>query len=376
MDAPQNHRIIGSMWVFKILYDQATGEIDRFKARLVARGDTQQYGVNYDETYAPVACFTSFRVLIAIAAHLDLDLEHIDITTAYLYGNVDAEIYMRQPPGCKVKGQESKVCKLNKSIYGLKQAGRIWNSVFHNFLLEFGLIQCISDECVYRLKLDDGKTFIVLLYVDDLIVASNIRPKIDALKKRIMDRFKVKILGTLKSFLNVEVKRDREKKNIWLKQSQYIEDVLSEFAMSECNPVRTPEIPNIRLHSGMCPQSDAERERMLKNPYREAVGSLIYLATKKRPDISHAVQQVAQFCENPGLAHWHAAKRIFAYLRGTADFGLEFNGNSEHLQAYFNENPTNCPQTAMFADSDWANDPDKRKSVGGYVYDNTGDDWG
>ena len=117
-------------------------------------------------------------------------------------------------------------------------------------------------------------------------------------------------------------------------------------------PVRTPEIPNTRLHSGMCPQSDAERERMQKNPYREAVGSLIYLATKTRPDLSHAVQQVAQFCENPGLTHWHAAKRIFAYLRGTENFGLEFSGNCDILQAYFNENPTNCLQTTMFADSD------------------------
>ena len=155
------------MWVFKVIEDQTTGAVDRFKARLVARGDSQQQGVNYDETYAPVAHFTSFRALIAFSAHLDLELEHIDITTAYLYGLIDTEIYMRQPPGCRVKGHETKVCKLNKSIYGLKQAGRIWNSTFHDFLVECGLKRCITDECVYRLNLANGETFIALLYVDD-----------------------------------------------------------------------------------------------------------------------------------------------------------------------------------------------------------------
>ena len=121
---------------------------------------------------------------------------------------------MRQPPGQKVKGSEHKVCKLNKSIYGLKQAGRIWNSVFHNFLIECGLTQCITDECVYRLKLDNGKILIVLLYVDDLIIASNSKTAINALKQRIQDRFKVKILGSLKCFLNIEVIRDRTQKKI------------------------------------------------------------------------------------------------------------------------------------------------------------------
>ena len=138
--------------------------------------------------------------------------------------------------------------------------------------------------------------------------------------------------------------------------------------MSDCNPTPTPEIPNSRLHSGMCPQDDTEREYMRRIGYREAVGSLLYLATKTRPDIAHAVQQVAQFCADPGKSHWEAVRYIFRYLNGTRMYGIEFSGVSELLHSYFGEAPTNIPTAAMFADSDWANDADKRKSVGGYAF--------
>ena len=204
--------------------------------------------------------------------------------------------------------------------------------------------------------------------IDDLIVASNSETAVAELKQRIQERFQVKILGPLQCFLSIQVIRDRPNQTIWLKQNLAISDTLSEFNMSDCHPVRTPELTDIRLHSGMCPQTDAERSQMALKPYRAAVGKLIYLATKTRPDIAHAVQQVAQFCENPGQQHWDAIKRIFAYLKGTLDHGLEFSGNSNPLQAYFNKGPTNCPVAAMFSDSDWANDLDKRKSVGGYVF--------
>ena len=142
-------------------------------------------------------------------------------------------------------------------------------------------------------------------------------------------------MGSLKCFLNIEVIRDRTQHKNWLKQSQYTADILFDFAMSDCNPVRNPEIPNTRLHSGQSPQSDLERDKMSKKPYREAVGSLIYLATKTRPDIIHAVQQVAQFCEEPGLQHWFAVKRIFAYLKGTQNYGLEFTGNFKFITSLF-----------------------------------------
>jgi hypothetical protein len=168
--------------------------------------------------------------------------------------------------------------------------------------------------------------------------------------------------------LNVEVIRDRQIHKIYLSQAQYITDLLSQTKMSNCNPAPTPEIPNSRLHSGMCPQSDSERILMQTIGYREAVGSLLYLATKTRPDIAHAVQQVAQFCENPGKQHWDAIKYILRYLRHTKTHGIEYCGTSQLLHAYFGQAPTNLPYAAMFADSDWANDPDKRKSVGGYAF--------
>jgi hypothetical protein len=355
------------MWVFNVKY-KTDGTVDRLKARLVARGDSQSPGIDFNEAYAPVADFTSFRMLIALATHLDLDVQHIDITTAYLYGHIDTEIYMKQAPGCKVKGQENKICKLQKSIYGLKQAGRIWNSVFHNFLLQCGFKSCRVDHCVYFQQLNNGKFMLLLLYVDDIIVASNSKSAMEELKFRIQGRFKAKMLGALSCFLNIEVIRDRSNRKTWLRQQQYAEEILSEFRMSDCNTTATPEMPNSRLHSGQGPQTEAERIQMSKIPYRAAVGSLLYLASKTRPDIAHAVQQVSQFNANPGKQHWDAVKYIFRYLQGTKDLGLEYDGKSNSLHAYFGEGPTNVPLCAMFADSDWASDPDKRKSVGGFVF--------
>ncbi|XXQ31350.1 Reverse transcriptase Ty1/copia-type domain-containing protein [Plasmodiophora brassicae] len=162
------------MWVFKVIYDQTDGSVKRFKARLVARGDSQEEGVDYDLTYAPTASFTSFRLLIALAAHYDLELEHADISTAFLNSTADRTIYMRQPPGFATKGQEHKVRKLLKSLYGLKQASRLWHLTFHEFLVECGLSQLHTDHCLYVLKLDNGKLFFVLVYVDDLVVATNL----------------------------------------------------------------------------------------------------------------------------------------------------------------------------------------------------------
>jgi hypothetical protein len=207
-----------------------------------------------------------------------------------------------------------------------------------------------------------------LLYVDDLVLASNSDKAMQKFKQKLQNEFKVKILGKLHCFLNIEIIRDRENRKIWLRQKQYIEGILQQMGVADCNPAHTPEITNSHLHSGMCPDSDAERNFMSKIPYRAAVGSLIYLATKKRPDIAHAVQQVAQFCENPGRLHWNAIKHIFRYLKHTGDYGILYQGDSKCLNAYFGQGATNCPPGAIFADSDWANDPDKRNSVGGYVF--------
>ena len=369
VDAPAPGRsIIGAMWVFRVNYNQNDGSVERFKARLVARGDSQKPGADFSETYAPVARFASFRLLMAISAHLDLELEHIDITTAYLYGDIDREIYMRQPPGCKISGQENKVCKLLKSIYGLKQAGRIWNNLFHSFLLSCNFNQCLSDECLYVSPLPNGKRLFVLIYVDDVIIATNSKTALDALKTRIQQKFKVKINGPLKCFLNIEINRDRLKRKIYLSQEQYTTEILEQMGMLKCNPSPTPEIPNSRLHAGLCPETVEEANFMRKIGYRQAVGSLQYLASKTRPDIAHAVQQVAQFCANPGKKHWDAIKYIFRYLNSSKNFGIEYCGSSQLLHAYFGQGATNIPPAAMFADSDWANDLDKRKSVGGYAF--------
>jgi hypothetical protein len=186
-EPPPRRSIIGSMWVFKVIYNQSDGSVERFKARLVARSDSLKSGDDFNKTYAPVARFTSFRLLMEISAHHDIELEHVDISTAYLnlYENIDTEIYMRQKPGCKINGHENKVCKLFKINQQLKQAGRIWNSVFHYFLIDSSFTQYITDECLYVANLANNRVMFVLIYVDDMIISTNSKTALGELKSRI-----------------------------------------------------------------------------------------------------------------------------------------------------------------------------------------------
>jgi hypothetical protein len=297
---------------------------------------------------------------------LDMEFDHIDIKTAFLYGLIDRIIYMKQPPGCAIKGKEHLVCKLKKSLYGLRQAGRIFNHHLHQFIISLGFTQSKCDECLYFKMLPDGTAVYVLCYVDDLLCASKSKDALATLKTALRDKFSIVDRGTISCYLNIEVRRDRAARKLWLGQSSYIRDTLERFRMSDCNPTPTPEHPckHNRLTKDMCPSNDEERQYMSGKPFRELVGSLNYISTKTRPDIMHALQQVSQFMSNPGKAHWTALLRILRYLKGTMDLGITFDSQNDLLKGYFGE----APSAACFTDSDWANDLDKRKSVGGYAF--------
>ena len=363
---PNKRKPLKTKWVFTVKY-RLDGSVERYKARLVVRGDYQKSGVDYDATFSPVARYTSFRSFCAKAAKDNLELDHIDIKTAYLYGEIDKEIYMSQPQGLKSPGKEHFLCRLNKSCYGLKQAGRIWNHTIHDFLISQQFTQLKSDECVYIKRTSTNTRVYVLLFVDDIIIMSNSTIAITEFKSELASKFTIVDKGAVSCFLNIEVQRDRENRKLWLGQTNYIHDVLERFRHTNCTPVPTPEHPcrNNRLTKSMCPTSDTDIKYMQEMPFRELVGCLNYIATKTRPDICHALQQVSQFMANPGKQHWNAALRILKYLKGTDTLGIMFDSKNNMLKDYVDENAN---QVAVFSDSDWANDTDKRLSVGGHVF--------
>lgn len=170
VDLPRDKNLIGCKWVYKLKTD-ASGEVKKFKARLVAQGFNQKFGVDYDQVFAPVARHTTFRTLLSIAASHNMAIYHFDAKTAFLNGELQEEIYMRQPPGFTNEGSEEKVCRLSKSIYGLKQSARIWNETLHNVLINAKLIQSKADNCLYTYH-EAHYNLYILIYVDDILIAS------------------------------------------------------------------------------------------------------------------------------------------------------------------------------------------------------------
>jgi hypothetical protein len=229
VDLPSGRRSIGNKWVLKIKH-KADGSIERYKARLVAKGYTKEEGIDYEDTFSPVVRITSVRLILAIVAHMDLELYQMDVRTAFLNGELNEEIYMDQPLGFETKGQERKVCKLKRSIYGLKQASRQWNVKFHQAILKDGFIMMEEDHCVY-LKHSNNSFIILSLYVDDILIARNNKEMIDTTKKWLSSNFEMKDMGKASYVLGVKIIRDHPKRLLGLTQETYIKKMLERYHM-------------------------------------------------------------------------------------------------------------------------------------------------
>ena len=350
---PPDANLVDSKWVLKIKKN-AAGEIDKYKARLVARGFTQIYGVDYYETYSPVARLASFRLLMAIAARNGWALDNFDFDQAFLNSILgeDEVIYLEQPPGYERKDREQWVYRLLKSLYGLKQGSKNWYDALHKALLELGFTRSDADHGVFFKRI--GKDIIILaIHVDDGMVTGNNVAHIKRFKEEINKKYKITDLGPVYSLLGIKVTRDLIEKTISLSQQAYIEAIITKFNFDDLKPCATPMDPSAPLSKTQSPTKLDDISKMRNVPYREAVGSLMYAAMGTRPDIAFATSTVAQYCENPGWKHWEAVKRIFRYLLGTKKLELTYGGEDRGLVGY--------------VDADGVSQ-DHRRAISGFVF--------
>jgi hypothetical protein len=357
VDAPVGVNVVGSKWVFRAKKD-AAGNVVRYKARLVAQGFSQVPGVDYFDTFAPVARLASIRTVLAFAAAEDYETGQIDIKGAYLNGELteDEVIFMKQAPGYEERGEDGKVkvLRLWKSLYGLKQAGRRWYQKLVLIMTKLGFSRCEGDQAVFYRRCEKTNVLIVVLvHVDDCSIVGKTKALIARFKVEMAKFVDITDMGDLHWILGIEVRRIREEKKILLSQKSYIDSILRRYGFEDLKPVSTPMDPSIRLTSAQSPSTTEEFAGMRNVPYHEAVGSLMYATLGTRPDICFAVQTVSRFNVKPGLAHWEAVKRIFRYLKGTKDLWLGYGGAARDLVGY--------------ADADGSMNED-RKAISGYAF--------
>ena len=351
---PNRKRPVKCKWVYKLKEPVNPDEKPRYKARLVAKGYSQIPGIDYTDIYSPVVKHTSIRVLLGLVAANNYELEQLDVTTAFLNGELEEEIFMQQPEGFVVPGKEDYVCKLNKSLYGLKQSPRQWYKRFDSFMTSHEFKRCTRDSCVYYKNCDDGSMIYLLLYVDDMLIAAKDMKEIQKLKDQLKAEFEMKDLGAAKKILGMEIVRDRKSRVLHLSQKNYIERILRRFNMHEAKPVNTPFAAHFKLSSALSPTTETDMEYMARVPYSSVVGSLMYAMICTRPDLAYAVSMVSRYMANPGKEHWKAVQWIFRYLRGTSSLCLHFGKSTTGVLGY--------------VDSDHAKDLDKRRSITGYVF--------
>ena len=269
----------------------------------------------------------------------------MDVKTVFLNGELDEEIYMDQPDGFIIEGQEGKVCKLLKSLYGLKQAPKQWHEKFDKTMTSTGFVANEVDKCVYYCY-GGGEGVILCLYVDDILIFGTSLNVIEEVKDFLSKSFDMKDLGVADVILNIKLLRG-ENGGVTLVQTHYVEKVLSRFGYSDCKPVSTPYDPSMILRKNRRIMRDQLR-------YSQIIGSLMYLASATRPDISFAVSKLSRFVSNPGDDHWRALERVLRYLKGTSSFGIHYTGYPKVLEGY--------------CDANWISDADELKATSGYTF--------
>lgn len=371
-ELPANRKAIDNKWVFKTKTN-SDGSIERFKARLVAKGYSQVPVIDYNETFAPVAKYKSMRTLLAIATIYNYEVEHLDVETAFLNASLNEELYMKLPKGYEqyTNGGVQLVCRLHKSIYGLKQASNEWNKELDNTIRSFGFTQCVTEPCVYYRLSDSNETIILLIFVDDIIAiyCSEDSKEWFEVKNNFMNKYKMKDLKKASFVLGMKIERNIG--HLKLSHQSHIESMLSNFKMQDCKAKLTPSEVS-KLSNELCPQSYEQEKgsKQMLSEYQSIVGALMYVAISTRPDIMHSVCAVSKYVCNPGTAHMIAAKRVLRYLQGTTEIGLNYESKQSKQNVGINdcdEHSKKMIDLVGYCDADWGGDLDDRRSTTGFV---------
>ncbi|KAJ9564284.1 hypothetical protein OSB04_000250 [Centaurea solstitialis] len=325
------------------------------KARLVAKGFTQTHGIDYDETFSPVAMLKSIRILMAISAYFNYEIWQMDVKTAFLNGKLTEDVYMEQPEGFEDPKNPNKVCKLLKSIYRLKQASRSWNLHFDERIKEFGFTKSEFEPCVYTKFSGSIVTFLVL-YVDDILLIGNDVPTLQSVKSWLSKCFQMKDLGEAAYILSIKIYRNRSRRLIGLSQSTYIDKILKKFRMDESKKGFIPMQHGIVLSKTQCPVSSQDQDKMKSVPYASAIGSIMYAMLCTRPDVAYSVSVTSRYQQNLGEPHWVAVKNILKYLRRTKEMFLVFGGTEDEISV------------TGYSDASFQTDRDDFRSQSGYVF--------
>eukprot|EP00253_Pinus_taeda_P025522 PITA_25522 len=338
---PKDKNVIGTKWVFKNKLNE-NGEVIRNKARLVCKGYAEQEGIDFEETFSPVARLEAIRMFLALSSFQNFKVFQMDLKSAFLNGDLEEEVYIEQPDGFILGNDPNIVCRLKKALYGLKQAPRAWYYRLDKYLHQQGFSKGSADSNLY-IKVENDKLLILVVYVDDIIFGSNEEEMSQNFALIMQKEFEMSLLGELTYFLGLQIQQ--KEGGIFLSQTKYLKQILKKYGMEDAKPVCTPMVTGCSL------SANDESAAVHQPTYRSMIGSLLYL-TGTRPDIMHAVGIVGRFQANPKETHLQAVKRIFKYLQGTQNYGLWYPRDTDlTLHAY--------------TDVDWAGSVDDRKITSG-----------
>eukprot|EP00253_Pinus_taeda_P019588 PITA_19588 len=317
VDFPNGAKAIGCKWVFKAKKD-SLGNIKRYKARLVAKGFIQKEGIDYTKTFSPLSKKESLHVIMALVAHFDLELQQINVKTTFLNGDLEEEVYMKQPEGFPSSDEN------------------------------------IMDQCIY-LKVSGSKICFLVLYVDDILLATNDKGLLHEVKQFLSKNFDIKDMGEASYVIGIKIHRDRFRGILGLSQETYINKILERFRMKDCSPSVAPIVKGDRFNLSQCSKNDFEREQTKNVPYASVVGSLMYAQVCTRPNIAFVVGMLGRYQSDPGLDHWRTPKKVMRYLQGTKDYMLMYRR-------------MDTLEVIGYSNSDFAGCVDSCKSTLGYIF--------
>ncbi|GJX21866.1 retrovirus-related pol polyprotein from transposon TNT 1-94 [Tanacetum coccineum] len=343
VDLPPSCKPLGYKWIFKKKM-KADGTIYKYKARLVIKGYKQREGLDYFDTYSPVAQITSIRMILTIAALRNLEVHQMDVKMAFLNEGIEEEIYMNQPEGFIAPGQERKVCRLVKSLYGLNQAPKQWHQKFNHTMLDSGFKINKCDKCVYVKDTSSGYV-ILRLYVDDMLIIGSNDKMIKSTKDMLKSKFDMKDMGLADVILGIKIIRIHN--GLMLSQAHYADKILNTHNARDSSLARTPIDTSMHL-------SKNKGVDVAQLEYSRIIGMLMYLMTSTRPDLAYAVSRLSRYTSNPSVAHWKAMTRVLHYLRYSRDYGLHYVRYPAVIEGY--------------NDANWISNIKDYRSTSGYVF--------